>query len=160
MAVVNRIFFDTSTLLGGLIEIGPGVESAQAVMAAIAEDRVTNPVTAWHCCLEFYAVATRLPPGYRLLPQDTLRLMEDGIFGRFEVRQLPEEGRLPLLQMASNHRVVGGRVYDAHIGAIAVDAGATVLVTENINHFSDLRAYGVDVLTADEYLTFLSPPKN
>ncbi len=158
--MVKRVFLDTSVLLGGLVDIGPGVQSAQAVMAAIAEGRVPKPVTAWHCCLEFYSVATRLPPGYRLSPQDTLLLMEDGIFGRFEVHQLPEKSRLHLIRSAVTNRVVGGRVYDAHIGAIALETGASALVTENIRHFSDLRVHGVGVLTADEFLSLLSSPKN
>jgi hypothetical protein len=159
MAVVNRIFFDTSTLLGGLIEMGPGVESAQSVMVAIAEGRVQKPVTAWHCCLEFYSVATRLPPGYRLSPQDTLLLMEDGIFGRFEVHQLPEKSRLALVRSSANDRVVGSRVYDVHIGAIALETAASALVTENVRHFSHLLSHGVSVLTADEFLSQMSSPE-
>ena len=49
-------FFDTSVLLGGLIDLGPASAAAQQIMTAIAAGRVRQPHTAWHCCLEFYAV--------------------------------------------------------------------------------------------------------
>lgn len=153
--MVKTAFFDTSILLGGLIEIGPGVEPAQAVMALISEDRVRKPATAWHCCLEFYSVATLLPPEYRLSPQDTLLLMEEEILGRFDVHQLQEKSRLSLIRTAATNRVIGGRIYDAHIGAVALDTGASVLVTENVSHFTDLHAHGIDVLTASEFLSQL-----
>jgi len=154
--LVKPTFFDTSVLLGGLIELGPGVEATQAVMAAISEGRVRQPATAWHCCLEFYSVATRLPPEYRLSPQDTLLLMEEEVFGRFEVHQLQEKSRLSLLRSSANNGVMGGRVYDVHIGAIALETGASVLVTENVKHFSHLPAQGVDVLLASDFLSRLS----
>ena len=61
-------FLDTSVLLGGLIYFGPQSAPAQSVMHALAEKQVSQPATAWHCCLEFYSVATRLPPEFRLTP--------------------------------------------------------------------------------------------
>jgi hypothetical protein len=61
LAVVSDPFVDTSVLLGGLIELGPAARAPQQVLAAIAAGKVRTPRTAWHCCLEFYAVSTRLP---------------------------------------------------------------------------------------------------
>lgn len=151
-------FFDTSVLLAGLIEIGGPEEAAQKVMAAVSQGRVQNPSTAWHCCLEFYSVATRLPPEYRLSPQAALYLMEEEIIGRFEVHQLPRETHLTLLRSAVNSGVVGGQVYDAHIGAIALNAGAKALVTENVKHFRDLFAHGIEVLVASDFLSYLDSP--
>jgi hypothetical protein len=83
-------FFDTSVLLAGLIEFGPMSVEAQRVMAGIAARRARRPHTAWHCCLEFYAVSTRLPEELRLSPSDALRLIEEEILARFRVHQLPE----------------------------------------------------------------------
>ncbi len=91
MALVRPVFLDTSVLLGGLIEIGAAGEAAQRVMAAIADRRVRSAKTAWHCCLEFYSVATRLPGELRLFPEDALRLIEGEILARFEVHELPAE---------------------------------------------------------------------
>ena len=53
-------FLDTSVLLAGLVDFGPQSSPSQLVLHAVAEKRVAA-ATAWHCCLEFYSVATRLP---------------------------------------------------------------------------------------------------
>ena len=55
------VFLDTSVLLAGLIDFGPQSAPAQLLLHAVAEKRVTAAATAWHCCLEFFSVATRLP---------------------------------------------------------------------------------------------------
>jgi hypothetical protein len=54
------VFLDTSVLLAGLIDLGPQSAPAQSLFHAIVEKRVTEPATAWHCCLEFFSVATRM----------------------------------------------------------------------------------------------------
>ena len=53
------VFLDTSVLLAGLIDFGPQSAPAQSIMHAAAERRLASPATAWHCCLEFFSVATR-----------------------------------------------------------------------------------------------------
>ena len=108
-------------------------------------------MTAWHCCLEFYSVATRLPEEFRVSPADCLRLVDEEILRRLEVRDLPARSRLPLLRSAAAEGVAGGRVYDAHIGEIARLAGASVVVTQNRRHFTSLLRHGVRVLTAEEH---------
>ena len=60
-----KVFLDTSVLVAGLIDFGPQSAPAQSVLHAVAENTVPSPRTAWHCCLEFFSVATRLPPVYR-----------------------------------------------------------------------------------------------
>jgi hypothetical protein len=89
VALVTPVFLDTSVLLGGIIELGPSVASAQRIMKAIAERIVRRPLTAWHCCLEFYSVSTRLPDEVRLQPADALVLIKQEILDRFSVHQLP-----------------------------------------------------------------------
>jgi predicted nucleic acid-binding protein len=153
LALVDRVFLDTSVLLGGLIEIGPSVKSAQTLMNALADGLMPEAVTAWHCCLEFYSVSTRLPPQYRLDPRDSLLLIEEEIAGRMRVHDLPAGDRHEFLRQASAERVVGGRVYDAHLAAIARSAGVGVVVTENPRHFGSLSAHGIAVETAEEYVT-------
>ena len=61
-------FLDTSVLLAGILDFGPQSAPAQSIMHAVAEKIVQTPATAWHCCLEFYSVATRLPSEFRLTP--------------------------------------------------------------------------------------------
>jgi len=146
MALLTGAFLDTSVLLSGLIELGPASRSAQDVMTAVAEGRLRRPLTAWHCCLEFFAVATRLPEELRLSPADAHRLVEEEILGRFRVLQLPDAARHPFFKALSRDGVVGGRVYDAHIGEIAHQGGARLIVTDNIRHFSALVSKGLQVV--------------
>jgi predicted nucleic acid-binding protein len=144
--VVTGAFLDTSVLLGGLIDLGPTVKAAQDVMTAVADGRARGPLTAWHCCLELYAVATRLPEEYRLAPKDALRLLEQEVLKRFRVVELPAGSRLALLQAAVQERVAGGRIYDAHIAEVARQAGARLVVSDNVRHFSGLARQGLRVL--------------
>ena len=153
MVAIGRTFLDTSTLLGGLIDLGPATSAAQAVMAAVSERRVPKPHTAWHCCLEFYAVATRLPEELRLAPADAWRLLQAEVLSRFVVHQLAEEARIEFLQAAVEARVAGGRIYDAHIADIARLAGARIVVTDNVRHFLDLRRQGIRVMSAADFVT-------
>lgn len=115
-------------------------------MNAVAEGAVRRPLTAWHCCLEFYAVATRLPEEFRLSPTDAGRLVEEELLGRLQVVDLPASARLELVREVVRERVAGGRLYDAHIAEIAHRARARLVVTDNVRHFSGLGLHGVRVL--------------
>ncbi len=154
MARLTGVFLDTSVLLGGTIEMGSSSRPPQLVMDALAEDRVKKPHSAWHCCLEYYAVATRLPEEFRLSPADALRLLEEEILARLEVVDLPAGARISFLRSASTQRVAGGRLYDAHIAEIANRSGAEVIVTENVRHFRSASG-GVRVLSSAEFVAQL-----
>jgi predicted nucleic acid-binding protein len=95
-------------------------------------------------------VATRLPEELRLTPADAARLVEHEILARFEIRALPASRRLRFVQLAASDEVVGGRLHDAHIAAVASSAGAKIVVTENRRHFTSLLRSGIRVLTAKE----------
>jgi predicted nucleic acid-binding protein len=148
-------FLDTSVLLAGLLDFGPQSASAQSIMHAVAEKNVPSAATAWHCCLEFYSVATRLPPEFRLSPADGARLLEEEVFGRLSVHDLPASDRLRLLQAAVEDGTAGGRIYDAHIAEVARAAGASVIVTDNRRHFLGALRHGIRVETPAEFVRTL-----
>lgn len=145
------VFLDTSVLLAGLVDFGPQSAPAQSLMHAVAEKRVAAPATAWHCCLEFFSVATRLPPEFRLAPPDAALLLESEVFSRMAVHDLPPSGRLTMLRAAARDGVAGGRIYDAHIADVARAAGAEVVVTDNRRHFVSALRYGLRVETPAEF---------
>jgi predicted nucleic acid-binding protein len=151
----NDVFLDTSVLLAGLVDFGPQSGPAQSVMHAVAEKVVPPPATAWHCCLEFFSVATRLPAEYRLGPADAAQLLQEEIFGRMTVHDLPAGDRLMFLRTASQDLTAGGRIYDAHIAEVARAAGAKVVVTDNRRHFLAALRYGIRVETPSEFLSGL-----
>jgi predicted nucleic acid-binding protein len=148
-------FFDTSVLLAGLVDFGPQSAPAQSLMHAVAEKRLEGAATAWHCCLEFFSVATRLPPEFRLSPAEAALLLREEVFERITVHDLPHADRRLMLQAAGRDNVAGGRIYDAHIAEVARAVGATVVVTDNRRHFISALRYGMRVETPTEFLTGL-----
>lgn len=148
-------FLDTSVLVAGLIDFGPQSAPAQTLMHAIAEKRVTPAATAWHCCLEFFSVATRLPPEFRVTPADAVTLLQEEVFSRMTVHDLPSAARASMLQASARDGISGGRIYDAHITEVARAAGATVVVTDNRRHFLSALRYDMRVQTPAEYLEAL-----
>ena len=149
------VFLDTSVLVAGLIDLGPQSTPAHLLMHAVAEKTVGPASTAWHCCLEFYSVSTRLPAEYRLSLTDAARLVEEEIFARMIVNDLPSGERLPLLRTAAHDTIGGGRIYDAHIAEVARAAKTTVIVTDNRRHFLAALRHGIRVETPAEFLAGL-----
>jgi len=150
VAGLKGTFFDTSVLIAGMIDFGRSSHHALLLMDAVADGRIERPLTAWHCCLEFYSVTTRLPEEYRLKPEAALRFLREEIFARFSVHELPAELREDLLVSAVGEGTAGGRIYDAHIAEIARQAGARLVATENRRHFTPLLRHGIRVLVSEE----------
>ncbi len=149
------VFLDTSVLAAGLIDLGPQSAPAHSLLHAVAEKTVAPTSTAWHCCLEFYSVSTRLPAEYRLTPANAARLIEEEVFGRMTVHDLPSGERLSLLRAAAHDAIGGGRIYDAHIAEVARAARATIIVTDNRRHFLAALRHGIRVETPAEFLAGL-----
>jgi hypothetical protein len=72
--------------------------------------------------------------------------MEIGILPFFKVLHLPERSMLHFFKAAAMDKVVGGRIYDHHIGHIALTGGARGVVTSNLRHFAWLSRHGVEVI--------------
>jgi predicted nucleic acid-binding protein len=150
-----RVFLDTSVLLAGLIDFGPQSAPAQSLLHAVAEKQVADAGTAWHCCLEFFSVSTRLPAEFRLTAANAAELVEHEIFGRMAIHDLPPAERLPMLKAAARDGTSGGRIYDMHIADVARSAGAAVVVTDNRRHFMAALRHGIRVETPDEFVAGL-----
>jgi predicted nucleic acid-binding protein len=147
-----RLFLDTSVLLAGLIDLGPQSAPAQSLLHAVAERQISDAATAWHCCLEFFSVSTRLPPEFRLTPAEAVQLLDHEVFSRMSVHDLPTAARSGLLAAAVQDGIGGGRIYDAHIAEIARAAGAGMVITDNRRHFMAALRHGIRVETPGEFL--------
>ena len=134
-----------------MIELGDASLPPALILDAVRSGRLKHPGTAWHCCLEFYSVATRLPAGLRLQPATAWALLDDQIFGRFHVCDLPADTRVAFLRAAAADRVAGGRIHDAHIAEAGRLAGATTVVTDNPRHFAPLMRHAVQVVTTRDF---------
>jgi hypothetical protein len=150
MALLAPVFFDTSVLLGGSIEMGSAGAPPHLLLDAVAAGKIRSPHTAWHCCLEFFAVATRLPAELRLTPTDAVHLIETEILKRYRVLQLPGNAYVSFLRDAPGERIAGGRIYDSHIAEIARRAACRTVLTDNRRHFTALLRHGIRVLSAAE----------
>jgi predicted nucleic acid-binding protein len=145
------VFFDTSVLLAGLLDLGAPSEGAQRIMDAVAAGKLGRPRTAWHCCLEFYAVSTRLPEELRLTPAQAGQLLASEIRQRMEVVGLAQGRWDEFWARAQTERVAGGRIYDAHIAEVALQHKARIVVTDNSRHFASLLAHGIEVLSCPQF---------
>jgi hypothetical protein len=105
-------------------------------------------------------VATRLPPEFRLSPTDAVTLLEEEVFARMAVHDLPAADRLPMLRAASRDSLAGGRIYDSHIAEVARTAGARVVVTDNRRHFLSALRFDLRVETPMEFLAGLKKGKS
>jgi predicted nucleic acid-binding protein len=157
--VAVEVFLDTSVLLAGLIDLGPQSAPAQSLMDGVSEGTVRGPATAWHCCLEFYSVSTRLPPEFRVSPADAVRLLREEVFARMALHDLPAANREGMLRLVAEDGIAGGRIYDVHIAEVARAAGARVIVTDNRRHFLAALRHGLRVETPGEFLAAMRSQK-
>lgn len=155
MADLSGVFFDTSVLVAGTVNLGLRSRAPFRLLDAVAEGKLEEPATAWHCCLELYSVITRLPEEYRVRPKEAARVLREEILPRFAVRALPPDARDPLLALATAERVSGGRLYDLHIAEVARRTEAKRVVTDNRRHFTSLMPHGIPVLTSEELMAEL-----
>jgi predicted nucleic acid-binding protein len=80
------------------------------------------------CALEVYAVLTRLPPPHRAAPE----IVRDFLAATFpgDRLTLTKESAARLIETLVERGVAGGATYDAVIGLIARDAGATLVTLD------------------------------
>ncbi|MFO8027961.1 MAG: PIN domain-containing protein, partial [Opitutales bacterium] len=149
---MKRPFFDTSILVAGLIDFGEPSQAAIQILDRVADGRIGDAATAWHCCLEFYSVATRLPEEYRLPPDVAQEFVDEEIMGRLGIEILDRTSQRQFFRYATRNGIRGGRIYDFHIGMIALAHQTSAIVTENKKHFLSFERQGIDVLSAHEFL--------
>lgn len=110
----------------------------EATFAAVGARRLG---LAGHAAFETYSVLTRLPPPARRTPATVGRLLADGFpAGRF----LSAPAAAAVLESLASRGIAGGAVYDALVGAVAVEHDMT-LVTRDQRALETYRAVGVRV---------------
>lgn len=141
------IFLDTSVLISGVVADPHGSPDARKILI-----RSHSLATAWHCCLEFYSVLTRLPDEQRISPADVLVLLDEYVLGRMKILQLPKKAMHGFLRKSVLEEIRGGALYDAHIAEIASVHRAKVVVTENPRDFAVMLQSGIPVMRASEFV--------
>lgn len=140
--------------MSGLLEVSKD-SACRAILEALASRRLRTGVTAWHCCLEFFSLTTRLPPDYRLSAEASIALLTEHVFNRVEVVDLPVEDAVAWLKRQQASEVRGGLIYDAHLAQIAHRAGCVILVTTNLADFRQVTPPGIEILSPQQFLARL-----
>ncbi len=83
---------------------------------------------------EAYSVMTRFPTPERLRPEVAQNLLAE-TFAAARIVAMPAEKSWDVLRRSVAGGIVGGRIYDAVIANIAIEAGARELLTFNARHF-------------------------
>lgn len=109
-----------------------------ATFEALADRRLG---LAGHTAFETFSVLTRLPPPGRRTPVTVARLLAANFP---DSRFLGIEGAAGLLTSLADHGVAGGSVYDALVGATAVEHGLP-LVSRDRRALDTYRELGVEV---------------
>jgi len=148
---LRKVFLDTNVFMSGLLEVSAD-SACRAILEALAARRLRSAVTAWHCCLEFFSVTTRLPPDYRLSAEAAIALLTEHVFNRVEVVDLPVEDAIGWLQRQAASEIRGGLIYDAHLAEIAHRSGCAVLVTSNVSDFRQVAPHGIEILNPQQFL--------
>lgn len=137
--------------MSGLLEVSAD-SACRAILEALASRRLRTGVTAWHCCLEFYSVTTRLPPDYRLSAEAAIALLTEHVFNRVEVVDLPVDDAVAWLKRQAASKIRGGLIYDAHLAQIAHRSGCATLVTTNLAHILQVAPHGIEILNPQQFL--------
>ena len=147
---MNKVFLDTNVFVSGLLDVSKG-SACRSILLALESRRLRSCVTAWHCCLEFFSVTTRLPPEYRLSPEAAIALLTEHVFDRVQVEGLPVGDAVSWLKTLGGSDVRGGLVYDAHLGQVAHRAGCAILVTSNLTDFRQVAPHGIEILSPRQF---------
>ena len=129
------LLLDTSAAVALVIE---DHENHRRTAQAVAG---RNLGLAGHAAFETFSVLTRLPPPARLAPQSVQRMLERSFP---QSRFLGKEAAAALLTSLAGHGIAGGSVYDALVGATALEHGCT-LVTRDRRALATYRELGVAV---------------
>ena len=148
---MKRVFLDTNIFVSGLLEVSAD-SACRDILVALANRRPRFGVTAWHCCLEFFSVTTRLPPDYRLSAETAIALLTEHVFNRVDVVDLKVEDAVAWLTNQAASKIRGGLIYDAHLAQIAARAGCAAVVTQDIADFRLVAPPGVEILSPQQFV--------
>lgn len=131
-----QLLLDTSVA----VALSVADHDGRAITRSVVEGRRIG--LAGHAAFETYSVLTRLPSPARRTPAAVVRLLATNFaYTRFLSAQRSSD----LLARLAQFGVSGGSIYDALVGATAVEQGVP-LVTRDRRALSTYRALEVDII--------------
>jgi predicted nucleic acid-binding protein len=129
----NRVLFDTSCLIAGMVQKHVHHERAAPWLTRAARGEITGLVCT-HSLAETYAILTSMPLRPRIQPQAALAGIHQNL-SAFEFIPLTQQDYQDTLEELVRLGLVGGVVYDALAAKAALIAGADTLLTLNSKDF-------------------------
>ena len=129
-----KTFFDTSTLIGAMIE-GHSAHALSLPWLQRVKAGTDIGLVAAHTVAELYAILTRLPVSPRISPAGALQLVASNVLDACEIVSLTADDYVTLLRHLAEQGVSGGATYDALLLHAAWKAGADRVVTLNVHDF-------------------------
>ena len=126
-----KAFFDTSVLVASFFGEHPHHVASIGVLSRFSREEAS---CAAHSLLELYSVLTRMPGKNRASGDQAMRCVEKFNEHLIVVAMTPEE-YLKCVRETFERGITGGAIYDAHIAACALKAGAQTLFTWNRRDF-------------------------
>jgi predicted nucleic acid-binding protein len=132
-----KIFFDTSVLIAGMIEVHPLHEKSFSWLK-----RAKAKEFAWGICshtlAELYATLTAMPLQPRITTEIAVNLIHENIEGQARIVTLTGSDYREVINKISKMNFSGGIIYDALIAHAAEKFRADHLLTHNQQDFSRL----------------------
>lgn len=141
------IALDTSVIVAALLSRHEHHPRAWAALDRSLRDAEGPPLLPVPSLLESFSVLTRLPPPWRVSPQDAHRLLADTFRPTARLVAMEGDAAWALLEGAVAHGIAGGAIQDAHIAACARLGGAHALWTFNRRDFDRLDLGDLEIVT-------------
>jgi predicted nucleic acid-binding protein len=103
-------------------------------------------VVAGHALLECFSVLTRLPPPLAASAASVEQVLSGFLSGGVELADTSAAACRLIISELARRGLGGGRIYDGIIALCSFEAGATVLLTWNLNHFLSVAPSGLRVM--------------
>lgn len=142
---MDGVAVDANVVVAGLLSWHEHHDRAFPVLVA-ARSSGRGLILPLPALIESYSVMTRLPPPFRLAPEDAHGLLRSAFSERTAIVSLKGSAAWVLLDALPAAGVAGGATYDAHILACARSAGAARLVTFNRKRYEKLDLGGIELV--------------
>jgi len=92
-------------------------------------------ITPSQAVVECFSVLTRLPAQIRIPPREAYERLQENLTGNFQIVGLDPNACWLALDTISGRGLGGGLIYDAIIAHSCAQAGASILLTWNVQDF-------------------------
>jgi predicted nucleic acid-binding protein len=139
-----KVGVDASCLVPLMSSWHPHHEATVRTLEALKQ-RKALLITSTQAVVECFSVLTRLPNQIRIPPREAYERIRENLFGNFQVVGFDPNTCWLTLDAVSARDLGGGLIYDAIIAHSCAQAGASILLTWNVQDFIRIAPAGLNV---------------